>query len=86
MASGRLGEAQSRMNWVSVCGGTLWARIPEDGCTLATVFISSGKSLDLTLVVDMQDTRTCSILSQAAHREHVGVMPGCVRESLSFVM
>ena len=54
--------------------------------TLATMFISLGKSLDLTLEVDMQDTRKCSILSEAAHREHVGLMPGCVRESLAFMM
>ena len=86
MASGRLSEEQSRMNWVSVCGGMLWERIPEVGCTLATVFINSGKSLDRTSEVVGHDTSACSILSGLSHREQVRLTPGCVKESLSFVM
>ena len=71
MLSGRLNEVQSRMNWVRMCGATLYARIPDVGCTFATVFISSGNNLDLIEEVDWHVVRTCSIeFGVVQHREH----------------
>ena len=41
MLSGKLNDAQSRINWVMIGAGILWVSIPDIGCTWETVLISS---------------------------------------------
>ena len=89
---GRLKEAQSVMNWARILGETFLSSILDIGWTLATVFISSGKSLLLTPEVARHDTRTCSVDSvvimlgtRARHREHAGFRAGWSMARLSLV-
>ena len=78
MLSGKLNDAQSRINWVMIGAGILWVSIPDIGCTWKTVLISSGKILSLTSLIALQDTKICSVVLvsvlQSLHREHAGLV------------
>ena len=84
--SGRFREVQSSMNWQRVEAAGVLLRIWHVGWTLATAFMSSGRSLLLTSMVALHTTRTCSIDSTgASQREQAGLRVGWSIESLSLV-
>ena len=83
--SGRLKEVQSRTNCVIVVGEGGKLRMAQLGWTLATVLRSSGRSLFLTEFVALQEIKVCSMESGSEQSEHVVLLPGWSRASLSLV-
>ena len=84
--SGRLREVQSRINCVRILSGGCCRRISDIGCTLLTVFMSSGNSLLLTSAVALQEVKTWSMESVwCRHRSQAAERFGLSMEILSFV-